>query len=74
MEIKMKSINELEIFNPEEPRRVNNKWPAIIFAVRQIENVKRRIIKLIDSIITINGISIIVLVKRSSGWVKWVFI
>ena len=58
MEIKMKSINELEIFNP---RRVNNKWPAIIFAVRRIDNVKGRIIKLIGSIITINGISIMIL-------------
>jgi len=58
----MKSINEkilkLEIFNSEEPRRVNNKWPTIIFAVRWIDNVNGRIIKLIDSIITINGISI----------------
>jgi len=62
VEIKMKSINEkilkLEIFNSEEPRRVNNKWPTIIFAVRWIDNVNGRIIKLIDSIITINGISI----------------
>jgi len=57
MEIKLKSINELEIFNPEEPRRVNSKWPAIIFEVR-IDNVKGRIIKIIDSMITINGISI----------------
>jgi len=58
----MKSINEkilkLEIFNSEEPRRVNSKWPTIIFAVRWIDNVNGRIIKLIDSIITINGISI----------------
>ena len=50
----MKSINELEIFNSEEPRRVNSMWSAIIFAVRRIDNVKGRIIKLIDSIITIN--------------------
>ena len=62
MEIKMKSINELEIFKPEEPRRVNSKWPAIILAVKRINNVKGRIIKLIDLTITINGISIMVLV------------
>ena len=68
MEIKMKSINELEIFNPEESRRVNSKWPAIIFAVRRIDNVKGRIIKLIDSIITINGISI----KGVPDGIKWV--
>jgi len=66
VEIKMKSIIELEIFNSEEPRKVNSKWPAIIFAVRRIDNVNRRIIKLIDSIITINGISI----KGVPDWVK----
>jgi len=64
----MKSINELEIFNHEEPRRVNSKCPAIIFAVKRIDNVKGRIIKLIDSIITINDISI----KGVSVGVKWV--
>jgi len=62
----MKSIIELEIFNSEEPSKVNSKWPAIIFAVRRIDNVNRRIIKLIDSIITINGISI----KGVPDWVK----
>ena len=62
MEIKMKSINELEIFNSEEPRRVNSKWPVIIFADSRIDNIKGRIIKLIDSIITINGIRIMVLI------------
>jgi len=54
----MESINEFEIFNPEQPRRVKSKWPAIMFAVKRIDKVKGRIIKLIDSIITISGISI----------------
>ena len=63
----MKSINELEIFNHEEPRRVNSKCPAIIFTVKRIDNVKGRI-KLIDSTITINSISI----KGVSVEVKWV--
>ena len=57
MQIKMKSINELEIFNSEEPRRVN-KWPAIIFTDRRIDNINGRITKLIVAIITINRISI----------------
>ena len=64
----MKSINELEIFNSEEPRRVNSKWLANIFADRRIDNVKGRIIKLIDAIITINRISI----KRVPVGIKWV--
>ena len=38
-------------------KRVNNKWPAIIFAVNRIAKVLGRIIFLIVSIITINGIS-----------------
>jgi len=66
VEIKMKNINELEIFNSEEPRRVNSKWFAIIFTVRRIDNVNGRIIKLIDSII--NGISI----KGVLDEIKWV--
>lgn len=44
-----------EINCPEDPRRDNNKWPAIILAVKRIERVIGRIISLIDSIITING-------------------
>jgi len=66
VEIKTKNINELEIFNSEEPRRVNSKWFAITFAVRRIDNVNGRIIKLIDSII--NGISI----KGVLDGIKWV--
>ena len=66
MEIKTKNINELEIFNSEEPRGVNSKWFAITFAVRRIDNVNGRIIKLIDSII--NGISI----KGVLDGIKWV--
>lgn len=53
--IKMKI---LLIISPEDPKRESNKWPAIIFAVRRIAKVKGRIIKLIDSIITIKGIKI----------------
>ena len=40
---------------PDESRRVSNKCLAIIFAVKRIAKVKNRIIKLIDSIITINN-------------------
>jgi len=43
---------------PEDPKRDRSKWPAIIFAVRRIDRVNGRIINLIDSIITINGIKI----------------
>jgi len=38
------------------PNRVINKWPATIFAIRRTAKVKGRIILLIDSIKTINGI------------------
>lgn len=38
---------------------VNNKWPAIIFAVKRIDNVIGRIIFLVVSIKTIKGIKII---------------
>lgn len=41
---------------PEDPRRDNNKCPAIILAVKRIDSVIGRIISLIDSIITIKGI------------------
>lgn len=47
----------LEINCPEDPRRDKSKWPAIILAVSRIERVIGRIINLIDSIITINGIN-----------------
>lgn len=43
---------------PDDPRRDNNKWPAIMLAVSRIESVIGRIINLIDSIITIKGIKI----------------
>lgn len=46
------------IDGPLFPRRVNNKWPAIILAVNRIANVIGRIIFLIDSMHTINGIKI----------------
>lgn len=41
---------------PIFPRSVNNKWPAIIFAVKRTVNVIGRIKFLIDSIHTIKGI------------------
>jgi len=43
---------------PDDPRSDSNRCPAIMFAVRRIDKVNGRIIKLIDSIITINGIKI----------------
>lgn len=51
----------------EDPRRDNNKWPAIIFAVSRIDRVTGRIINLIHSISTIKGI------KSEGVWdgVKW---
>lgn len=39
--------------------KVNSKCPAIIFAAKQILNVPGRIMFLINSIITINGIKIL---------------
>jgi len=36
----------------------NDKCPAIMFAVRRIDRVNRRMINLIDSIITMNDIRI----------------
>ena len=51
MEIRIRRIKNI----PDEAKRVSNKCPAIIFAVKRIARVKRRIINLIDSIITING-------------------
>jgi hypothetical protein len=41
------------------PRRVNNRWPAIIFAVKRTANVPGRIKLLIVSMITVNVISIV---------------
>lgn len=58
----------LEISCPEDPKRDRSKWPAIILAVSRIDRVIGRIINLIDSIITINGISSV-----GVPWgVKWV--
>jgi len=56
------------MFNPEDPKRVKSKWSAIIFAVNRIDKVKGRIIKLIDSIITMKGISI----NGVPEGVKWI--
>lgn len=38
------------------PSKVSNKWPAIILAARRTARVRGRIIRLIDSMITIRGI------------------
>ena len=54
----IRKIRGFEINCPDEPNRDNNKCPAIILAVRRMAKVKGRIIKLIDSIITIKGIRI----------------
>lgn len=52
---------------PVEPNKDNNKWPAIIFAVKRIAKVKGRIISLMVSIITIKDIN-----KKGVPWgVKW---
>jgi len=40
MEIKIKRVARLEILIPEKSRRVSNKWPAIIFAVKRIAKIK----------------------------------
>jgi len=52
---------------PDEPNKERSKCPAIILAVNRIANVKGRIIKLINSIITRNGINI----KGVPWGVKW---
>lgn len=44
-------------FGPIFPNKVNSKWPAIIFAVNRTVKVIGRIMFLIVSIHTINGIS-----------------
>jgi len=49
------------VLNMKSPKRLINRWPAIIFAVRRIESVIGRIIFLISSINTIkfiNGIGV----------------
>lgn len=57
----------LEINCPEDPRSDRSKWPAIILAVNRIDKVIGRIISLIDSIITMNGIN-----KAGVPWgVRW---
>ena len=63
LEIRIRRIKNI----PDEAKRVSNKCPAIIFAVKRIARVKRRIINLIDSIITINGNNI----KGVLRGVKW---
>jgi len=45
----------LLIFCPEEPRSDSKRCPAIMLAVRRIAKVRGRIIKLMDSMITIKG-------------------
>jgi len=45
------------IDGPLFPSSVNNKYPAIIFAVRHTANVPGRIRLLIVSVITINGLT-----------------
>lgn len=51
------------IFWFKDPNKDNKRCPAIIFADSRIAKVKGRIINLIDSIITINGIS-----KKGVPW------
>lgn len=46
------------IFCPEDPNKDKRRWPATILAVNRIESVIGRMIKLINSIKTINGIKI----------------
>lgn len=55
MKIIINNILDL-IFWPIDPRRDNKRCPAIIFAVNRIAKVSGRMISLIDSIITMNGI------------------
>lgn len=56
--IKIINSNKFLICWPDDPSSDSNRCPAIIFAVNRIDNVIGRIIKLINSIITINGIKI----------------
>ena len=55
--MRIRRIAGLRILVPE-PKRVSSKYPAIILAVKKRARVKGRMIKLIDTIITINGINI----------------
>lgn len=47
------------IFCPDDPNNDSRRWPATMLAVSRIERVIGRIINLINSIITINGIKIV---------------
>lgn len=47
------------IFCPEDPNNDKRRCPATMLAVSRIERVMGRIINLINSIITINGIKIV---------------
>lgn len=47
------------IFCPEDPNKDKRRWPATMLAVNRIESVIGRIINLINSIKTINGIRIV---------------
>lgn len=47
------------IFCPDDPNNDKRRWPATMLAVSRIERVMGRIINLINSIITINGIKIV---------------
>ena len=56
-------IIKVLIFGPIFPNKVISKWPAIILAANRTDNVIGRIIFLINSITTINGIK--------AGGVPW---
>lgn len=47
------------IFCPEDPNKDKRRWPAIMLAVSRIDRVIGRIINLINSIRTMNGIKIV---------------
>lgn len=51
--IKIKKLKPLKI---EDPSNVKIRWPVIKLALNRIERVRGRIILLITSMITINGI------------------
>ena len=56
----IRTVNNVCLIDgPLFPRSVNNKWPAIILAVRRTANVPDRIRFLIVSMMTMNGISIV---------------
>lgn len=52
-----RGIKIMGIIDPEDPNRDISRCPAIILAVSRIAKVNGRIINLIDSIITIKGMS-----------------